>query len=222
MTCELDPLGLYSPRYNAESIVLPGDMDSSPNFSIDSFQQLQWEAPLSQVMRYEQHNPDSSIAENSDDTYHDLDSASMIDASISPLSSWQPTEVYNIRKDIQGDKKVTECSVEYRDKRRRSQSKPSSSSSSLAEEFGVGSSQRRCLREKNRTAASKCRQKKKMETATLQAREKALAAKRDGLKSMVDALRMEVLGLKNEVLRHGRCDCSVIQNYIAETAKQIV
>lgn len=37
-----------------------------------------------------------------------------------------------------------------------------------------------------------------------------------------DALRIQVLGLKNEGLSYGLCDCLVIQNYVVEAARQIV
>ncbi|KAI2611603.1 uncharacterized protein GGS25DRAFT_519912 [Hypoxylon fragiforme] len=96
-----------------------------------------------------------------------------------------------------------------------------SSSTGESQTFGCSGYQKPNHLQKNRIAASKCRTKKKRETAKLQAVEKSLKVKRDALKCMVDSLRIEVLDHKNEILRHGMCDCSVIQKYIVETARQI-
>ncbi|KAI1799208.1 hypothetical protein F4811DRAFT_124956 [Daldinia bambusicola] len=106
-------------------------------------------------------------------------------------------------------------------KRKCSQSKSSSPPSSGYSYFTIGEAQKVEKLEKNRVAASKCRKKKKKETNNLQVRAKALTAERNVLKSMADALREEVIELKNEILKHGMCDCHVIQNYITESARQI-
>lgn len=48
MTCNLEILGLYSPRYHVENLVLPEDTASdSPNYSVDGLQRFQWKASIS-------------------------------------------------------------------------------------------------------------------------------------------------------------------------------
>ena len=72
--------------------------------------------------------------------------------------------------------------------------------------------------EKNRLAAEKCRQKRKVYTAGLSADVSALATKNETLKAEVVALREELLNFKNEVLSHARCDSSIIDGYFAKPA----
>jgi len=72
--------------------------------------------------------------------------------------------------------------------------------------------------EKNRLAAEKCRQKRKVYTAGLSADVSVLATKNGTLKAEVVALREELLNLKNEILSHARCDSSIIDGYIAKSA----
>ncbi|KAI1135322.1 hypothetical protein F5Y05DRAFT_395246 [Hypoxylon sp. FL0543] len=233
MACEFDPLSLFnSPRRDVE-----GPIPSKPDIELgaqdsdffDNLQRLQWDAP----------KPGISVDENIlNPTKHpdsltkveDLDHRSI---SLNSYPAARPSERWKVRSSAHLlPKRGTRSSQEKDEdpradsgrpaKRRRSQSKFRSLSSSLDEDFGFDETQRPDKLEKNRVAASKCREKKKRETAKLQARERELAAERDALKSMAEALRTEVLGLKNEVLKHGMCDCSVIQKYITETARQIV
>jgi hypothetical protein len=72
--------------------------------------------------------------------------------------------------------------------------------------------------EKNRLAAEKCRQKRKVYTAGLSAEVSVLSSKNEILKADVVALREELLNLKNEILSHARCDSSIIDGYIAKSA----
>ncbi|KAI1873144.1 uncharacterized protein JN550_003397 [Neoarthrinium moseri] len=76
-------------------------------------------------------------------------------------------------------------------------------------------------REKNRIAASKCRRKKKVEEHQLEERRRMLAVQNSILSDSAAALRMEVLQLKNEVLRHGTCDFPPIQKYIETSAARL-
>lgn len=76
-------------------------------------------------------------------------------------------------------------------------------------------------RERNRIAAHKCRQKNKQNVQSLQQQERVLAEQNKFLSAHVDHLKNEVLGLRNEILNHGSCDCELIQNYIAETARNL-
>ncbi|KAG9199701.1 hypothetical protein G6514_008256 [Epicoccum nigrum] len=72
--------------------------------------------------------------------------------------------------------------------------------------------------EKNRLAAEKCRQKRKVYTAGLSAEMSALSTKNETLKADVVALREELLNLKNEILGHARCGSLIIDGYIAKSA----
>lgn len=76
-------------------------------------------------------------------------------------------------------------------------------------------------REKNRLAASKCREKSKKYVDELRDKERELAAQRASLSAHAAVLKEEVLYLKNEVLRHGDCNCDFIQKYLATAARQI-
>jgi hypothetical protein len=75
--------------------------------------------------------------------------------------------------------------------------------------------------ERNRLAASKCRQKKKEHTMKLETRFKEASEKRELLNAEISQLRSEVLGLKNEVLRHAQCGDEPIKLHLAQMVKQI-
>ncbi|KAI8635402.1 hypothetical protein F5Y19DRAFT_10576 [Xylariaceae sp. FL1651] len=75
-------------------------------------------------------------------------------------------------------------------------------------------------RERNRIAAQKCRQKAKQNVSELQQRERELSQQNRLLLDYAGILREEILGLKNEILRHADCNSNVIQNYIANAARR--
>ena len=68
--------------------------------------------------------------------------------------------------------------------------------------------------ERNRVAASKCRQKKKEWTQNLENRARELQKDNNQLRMIMDSCRQEILFLKGEVLKHSQCDCEAIQNFI--------
>jgi hypothetical protein len=76
-------------------------------------------------------------------------------------------------------------------------------------------------REKNRLAASKCREKSKKFIDDLRVRERELTVQRAKLTADAARLKEEVLELKHEILRHGNCNCDFIQNYLTSAAKGI-
>jgi hypothetical protein len=57
--------------------------------------------------------------------------------------------------------------------------------------------------------------------ADLEATEKTMYTEHYQLSTTVTGLREEVLILKNELLKHGNCDCEVIQQYLTNAAKNI-
>lgn len=76
--------------------------------------------------------------------------------------------------------------------------------------------------EKNRIAAIKCRQKKKMWESELVAQVRELSAARACLRPRVTALREEVIALKTELLKHVGCDCIAIHEYLTQSATQML
>ncbi|KXJ84997.1 hypothetical protein Micbo1qcDRAFT_113207, partial [Microdochium bolleyi] len=77
---------------------------------------------------------------------------------------------------------------------------------------------KRVMREKNRIAATKYRNKTKEGISELQEAEAQLSKKNSILRAHVECLRNEILSLKTEVLRHGTCDSPLITEYIIKTA----
>lgn len=80
-----------------------------------------------------------------------------------------------------------------------------------------GDSKRSQFLERNRVAASKCRQKKKEWTSNLEKRARELQARKTSLALLVSSLREELLYLKGEALKHTTCDCTSIRNYLARS-----
>ena len=72
--------------------------------------------------------------------------------------------------------------------------------------------------ERNRVAASKCRQKKKEWTQNLEDRARELQKNNNQLRMVVDSCRQEVLFLKGELLKHSQCECESIQTFIKSGA----
>lgn len=75
--------------------------------------------------------------------------------------------------------------------------------------------------ERNRLAASKCRQKKKEHTMQLETRYKEQSDKKEKLMGEIARLRSEILGLKNEVLKHAQCGDEPIKLHLAQMVKKI-
>ena len=73
--------------------------------------------------------------------------------------------------------------------------------------------------ERNRVAASKCRQKKKEWTNNLENRARGLQKENTSLHHLLDSCKEEVLFLKGEMLKHSNCGCSEIQDYLQQGAQ---
>ncbi|RIB23012.1 hypothetical protein C2G38_2242937 [Gigaspora rosea] len=73
---------------------------------------------------------------------------------------------------------------------------------------------RRKFLERNRIAASKCRQKKKAWVQDLKNKADSIIAKNNQLHAFVNDLKEEMLALKNQLLAHRNCDCNILQEYI--------
>lgn len=84
------------------------------------------------------------------------------------------------------------------------------------------SSARQSHLEKNRVAAHKCRQRKKEYIGSLESRAREFSTKNKALKENVSILREEVLGLKNEVLRHAGCGFWAVDEYLARCAGDLL
>ena len=75
--------------------------------------------------------------------------------------------------------------------------------------------------ERNRVAASKCRQKKKEWTSALEAKARDLQNEKAQLQLMMEAYRAELMYLKNEMLNHTECGSPNIRDYLAREAEAI-
>jgi bZIP transcription factor len=99
-------------------------------------------------------------------------------------------------------------------RRKKSARKQSSAGSN-----GEGGDKRNQFLERNRVAASKCRQKKKEWTSNLEQRARNLQASKTSLAVLVSSLREELLYLKGEALKHATCDCNSVREYLGRHAE---
>lgn len=76
--------------------------------------------------------------------------------------------------------------------------------------------------ERNRVAASKCRQKKKEWTQNLESKARELQRHNSELHLVRDSCKEEILFLKGEMLRHTACGCSTIQEYLQRGAESFI
>ncbi|EPX73986.1 transcription factor Atf21 [Schizosaccharomyces octosporus yFS286] len=87
---------------------------------------------------------------------------------------------------------------------------------------GDGAGKRKRFLERNRIAASKCRQKKKLWTQDLENSARIACEQSKALRSLVAQLREEVLCLKNQLLAHQDCGCEGIRQYLSSEAMGIM
>ncbi|RKK89257.1 hypothetical protein BFJ68_g16753 [Fusarium oxysporum] len=81
---------------------------------------------------------------------------------------------------------------------------------------------RRRVLERNRIAANKCRLRKRDEALALASQEETMEDQNRYLMTCLDSLTVEVYHLKTQLLRHTKCNCVLIQNYIANEAQKCV
>ncbi|KAG0381221.1 hypothetical protein BGX24_004360 [Mortierella sp. AD032] len=71
--------------------------------------------------------------------------------------------------------------------------------------------------ERNRMAASKCREKKRLQTLKTISDADEITARNQTLHETLDQLQEEVRLLKNQILSHRDCSCDVIQKFVQST-----
>ncbi|KAF9907307.1 Alcohol O-acetyltransferase [Linnemannia zychae] len=71
--------------------------------------------------------------------------------------------------------------------------------------------------ERNRMAASKCREKKRLQTLKTISDADEITARNQALHETLDQLQEEVRLLKNQILSHHDCSCDVIQKFVQST-----
>ncbi|KAK6189592.1 putative E3 ubiquitin-protein ligase [Pestalotiopsis sp. IQ-011] len=76
-------------------------------------------------------------------------------------------------------------------------------------------------RERNRTAAAKCRAKSKVAEEDLKETQRIERERNLQLRAAVEELSNESLMLRHELLCHSNCDYPIINNYLSRTADQI-
>lgn len=99
-------------------------------------------------------------------------------------------------------------------KRTRKYASRGSNSSDLIDPTKPEDVRRSKFLERNRVAASKCRQKKKEWTQNLESRARELQKNNASLRLMLESLRQELLFLKGEMLQHNQCGCIQIQEFL--------
>ncbi|KAL8669577.1 MAG: hypothetical protein Q9168_005832 [Polycauliona sp. 1 TL-2023] len=99
-------------------------------------------------------------------------------------------------------------------KRSRKNGRPSKSSSTGQASSSADEVRRSKFLERNRVAASKCRQKKKEWTQGLETRARNLQKENNSLRMMLSSMRDEMLFIKSEMLKHTTCGCEQIQSWV--------
>lgn len=92
----------------------------------------------------------------------------------------------------------------------------------LAEDGLPKDPRRRRVLERNRIAATKCRNRKRDEAKDLALQEQEAENHHRYLSSVCDSLTAQIYNLKTQLLCHSDCGCQLIQTYIAHEAKRSV
>ncbi|KAI1321032.1 hypothetical protein EDD11_008613 [Mortierella claussenii] len=103
---------------------------------------------------------------------------------------------------------------------------PDSSSSNQSRKHGSPDDEspeakRQKFLERNRMAASKCREKKRLQTLKTIADADAITARNQALHESLEELQEEVRTLKNQILCHRDCGCDVIQKFRVDVENDI-
>ena len=131
-----------------------------------------------------------------------------------------PTD--HLQRDSFSDHSGIDTRGSYKRRRMRDPKRSSSRfSPSDCDDHGQEKAKREKFLERNRLAASKCRQKKKEHTMLLETRYKEQSDKKEKLMAEIARLRSEILGLKNEVLKHAQCGDEPIKLHLAQMVKKI-
>lgn len=104
---------------------------------------------------------------------------------------------------------------------RKSKKNNNAEGSSVERESDVSDQKRRKFLERNRVAASKCRQKKKQWMQELETNARKAQSDSKHLHGMVGILREELLRLKGELLKHSSCGCEQISTYLLNEATKV-
>ena len=89
----------------------------------------------------------------------------------------------------------------------------------LSDLHNPGDARRSKFLERNRVAASKCRQKKKEWTQGLERRARDLQKDRNNLRVLMESLREELYYLKTQCMEHRDCECDAIRNYLNDPTR---
>jgi hypothetical protein len=93
-----------------------------------------------------------------------------------------------------------------RHRKARNTKRASHDTSSTSEANTKSEEKKRQLREKNKVAAAKCRQRQRKQAEVIRAKGRRLCETNAQLKSCVQELRQELNGLRAMALRHNDCD----------------
>ncbi|KAA6408505.1 MAG: hypothetical protein FRX48_07587 [Lasallia pustulata] len=128
----------------------------------------------------------------------------------------QPATIGKRKRTLQSNNEVVPAAPAKRV--RKSAKSASPDQSSMSDNNKPEDAKRSKFLERNRVAASKCRQKKKEWTSNLESRARELQNSKSQLNIMVGSLKEEVLFLKTELLRHTGCGCTKIRDYLSHEA----
>ena len=99
-------------------------------------------------------------------------------------------------------------------KRARKYTPRKSKKQTSSESINPDDARRSKFLERNRVAASKCRQKKKEWTQNLEDRARDLQKDKNNLRVLVESLSEELYYLKTQCMEHRDCECDAIQRYL--------
>jgi hypothetical protein len=155
---------------------------------------------------------------------------------ISPMANWDKTDFsHSLEHDLKNaqvrngqptpppydDTRLDHESATKRRRVREFKTAAASLSPDFADDGPPDRAKRAKFLERNRLAASKCRQKKKEHTLQLEVSFKEQSDKKENLVAEIARLRSEILGLKNEVLKHAQCGDEPIKLHLAQMVKKI-
>ncbi|KAL8683860.1 MAG: hypothetical protein Q9186_000203 [Xanthomendoza sp. 1 TL-2023] len=134
----------------------------------------------------------------------------------------QPPDAGKAEQERKGKRQSTSSDMKNPSPPKRSRKHGRSSNASSGQAPSSAEEVRRSkFLERNRVAASKCRQKKKEWTQNLEDRARDLQKENQSLRIMIDSMRDEMLFIKSEMLKHTTCGCEQIQGWVKSNADSL-
>ncbi|KAG0255456.1 hypothetical protein BG011_005114 [Mortierella polycephala] len=178
---------------------------------------------------HDEYRANSPQQDQEDDDQDSMDSDSGVDTAMSVSSLKRPSSASRPRKTMRASSKDVSQTNRARSREVSSETTAVTADASIATPVRKPRGRKRAVNnespdakrqkflERNRMAASKCREKKRLGTLKIISDADEITARNQSLHETLKELQEEVRRLKNQILCHRDCGCDMIQKFVQST-----